>query len=53
MGKSAFLKAIALSCLGPTVRDSGIVPYRFVRRELAAPRSSARVPGREHLGMGH
>lgn len=33
MGKSAFLKAIALCCLGPTVRDSGIFPYRFVRRE--------------------
>jgi hypothetical protein len=33
MGKSAFLKAIALGCLGPTVRDSGIFPYRFVRRE--------------------
>jgi hypothetical protein len=33
MGKSAFLKAIALTCLGPTVRDSGIFPYRFVRRE--------------------
>jgi hypothetical protein len=28
MGKSAFLKAIALGCLGPTVRDSGIFPYR-------------------------
>jgi hypothetical protein len=33
MDKSAFLKAIAVSCLGPTVRDSGIFPYRFVRRE--------------------
>ena len=33
LGKSAFLKAVALSCLGPTVRDSGIFPYRFVRRE--------------------
>ena len=33
MGKSAFLKAVAISCLGPTVRDSGIFPYRFVRRE--------------------
>ncbi len=33
MGKSAFLKAIGLACLGPTVRDSGIFPYRFVRRE--------------------
>lgn len=33
MGKSAFLKAVALNCLGPTVRDSGIFPYRFVRRE--------------------
>lgn len=33
MGKSAFLKAVGLACLGPTVRDSGIFPYRFVRRE--------------------
>jgi hypothetical protein len=32
-GKSAFLKAIALACLGPTVRDSGIFAYRLVRRE--------------------
>jgi len=33
MGKSTFLKAVGLACLGPTVRDSGIFAYRFVRRE--------------------
>jgi len=30
-GKSSLLKAIALSALGPTVGQSGIYPYRFVR----------------------
>jgi predicted ATPase len=33
LGKSAFLKALGLCCLGPTVGDAGIFPYRFVRRE--------------------
>ncbi len=52
MGKSAFLKAIALGCLGPTVRDSGIFPYRFVRREPGSAEVSTtikrrlKVPGR-------
>lgn len=32
-GKSALLKAIALSALGPAVGRAGIYPYRFVRRE--------------------
>jgi hypothetical protein len=32
-GKSALLKAIGLCCLGPTVGDAGIFPYRLVRRE--------------------
>ena len=51
MGKSAFLKAIALGCLGPTVRDSGIFPYRFVRREpgtadvTAEIKRKLKVPG--------
>src|SRR6266852_1535953 len=32
-GKTAMLKAIALACLGPAVRDSGIYAYRLIRRE--------------------
>jgi hypothetical protein len=32
-GKTALLKAIALSALGPAVRSSGIYAYRLVRRE--------------------
>ena len=32
-GKTAFLQAVALLCLGPAVRSSGIYPYYFVRRE--------------------
>jgi AAA domain len=43
MGKSAFLKAIALGCLGPTVRDSGIFPYRFVRREPGSAEVTAEI----------
>src|SRR5208282_6845513 len=31
-GKTALLKAIALACLGPAVRDSGIYPFRLIRR---------------------
>jgi hypothetical protein len=34
-GKTTLLKAIALACLGPAVGDSGIFPYRLVRREVA------------------
>src|SRR4051812_46764780 len=36
-GKTTLLKAIALACLGPSVEDVGIYPYRLVRRE---PKSS-------------
>jgi len=32
-GKTSFLKAIALSALGPAVGKSGIYPYRLIRRE--------------------
>lgn len=32
-GKTTMLKAIALAALGPAVTDSGIYPYRLVRRE--------------------
>lgn len=32
-GKTTMLKAIALAALGPAVSDSGIYPYRLVRRE--------------------
>src|SRR5262245_28185957 len=35
-GKTTLLKAIALAALGPSVTDSGIFPYRLVRREPAA-----------------
>ncbi|HEY6329701.1 MAG TPA: AAA family ATPase, partial [Blastocatellia bacterium] len=34
-GKSAMLKAVALTCLGPAVRSAGIYPYSLVRREPA------------------
>jgi predicted ATPase len=33
LGKSAFLKGVALAALGPAVGDAGIYPYQFVRRE--------------------
>src|SRR5258708_5685293 len=33
LGKSAFLKGVALAALGPAVGDAGIFPYRLVRRE--------------------
>jgi predicted ATPase len=33
LGKSAFLKGIALAALGPAAGDAGIYPYRLVRRE--------------------
>jgi hypothetical protein len=32
-GKTAMLKAISLACLGPAVSNSGIYPYRLIRRE--------------------
>ncbi|HSI15384.1 MAG TPA: AAA family ATPase [Chthoniobacter sp.] len=32
-GKTSLLRAIALAALGPTVRHSGIYPYRLIRRE--------------------
>lgn len=32
-GKTTLLKAIALAALGPAVADSGIFPYRLIRRE--------------------
>src|SRR5271156_4998972 len=34
-GKTAFLQAVALLCLGPAVRSSGIYPYYFVRRDVS------------------
>ena len=30
-GKTSILRAIALACLGPTLAESGFVPYRLVR----------------------
>lgn len=35
-GKTTLLKAIALAALGPAVGDSGIYPYRLIRREPGA-----------------
>lgn len=32
-GKTTLLKAISLAALGPAVTDSGIYPYRLIRRE--------------------
>ncbi len=32
LGKTSMLKAIALAALGPAVGDSGIYPYRLIRR---------------------
>jgi hypothetical protein len=36
LGKSAFLKSVALAALGPAVGDAGIYPYRLVRRAPSA-----------------
>lgn len=33
LGKTTLLKAISLAALGPSVSDSGIFPYRLIRRE--------------------
>jgi len=33
LGKTTLLKAVALAALGPAVSDSGIFPYRLIRRE--------------------
>jgi hypothetical protein len=41
-GKTALLKAIALVALGPSVRDSGIFPYRLVRREPGSPKGASK-----------
>jgi predicted ATPase len=49
LGKSALLKAISLACLGPTVGDSGIFPYRFVRREPGAAEVSSAVRQRLNI----
>jgi hypothetical protein len=37
LGKTSLLKAIALTALGPAVSDSGIYPYRLIRREPTTP----------------
>ena len=33
LGKTTLLKAVALAALGPAVSDSGIYPYKLIRRE--------------------
>jgi hypothetical protein len=46
LGKSAFLKAVALAALGPAVGDAGIFPYRLVRREpVGAKKTKGQQPG--------
>lgn len=37
-GKTSLLKAIALAALGPAVEQSGIYPYRLIRREAGRKR---------------
>lgn len=41
LGKSAFLKGVALAALGPAAPSAGIFPYRLVRREPGRPLSDA------------
>lgn len=36
LGKITLLKAVSLAALGPAVSDSGIYPYRLIRREPEA-----------------
>ena len=36
-GKTTLLKGIALAALGPAVEDSGIFPYRLIRRTSGEP----------------
>ncbi len=36
-GKTTLLKGIALAALGPAVEDSGIFPYRLIRRASGEP----------------
>ena len=40
-GKTSILRAVALSCLGPTLAESGFLPYRLVRESA---RSSDKKP---------
>ena len=42
LGKTTLLKAISLAALGPAVADSGIYPYRLIRREPDGHRSMGR-----------
>src|SRR5947207_1914827 len=54
LGKSAFLKGVALAALGPAVGDAGIYPYQLVRREPNKGRYTQvknlinRLSGKEH-----
>lgn len=45
-GKTSVLRAVALACLGPAVSDSGIFPYRLIRREprVGKPTGNATPP---------
>jgi hypothetical protein len=43
LGKSAFLKGVALTALGPAVGDAGVYPYRLIRREPRQSRAAGKV----------
>src|SRR5260370_31622 len=45
LGKSAFLKGVALAALGPAVGDAGIYPYQLVRREPNKAGNTAATTG--------
>jgi hypothetical protein len=54
-GKTALLKAIALTALGPAVVNAGIFPYRLIRREpipMTTRRKSAASAERAILSAG-
>jgi len=40
-GKTSLLRAIALVALGPAVGDSGIYPYKFIRRQVRSKKQAA------------
>ncbi len=43
LGKTSLLKAIALALLGPAVNDSGIYPYRLIRRGPESSESGTEI----------
>lgn len=49
LGKTTLLKAISLAALGPAVADSGIYPYRLVRREPDKDEVKSKISELEHV----